>query len=168
MLEQEMEKVDEEPIFFDRLNPHFRDEIAEKIGLQEIKACFTCNACTSVCPVREVVEDFDPRMIIHMIVLGMREQVLSSELIWFCCLCNSCYFVCPQGIKFSRIASELRKMAVDEGYVSEAFLKRMGPVNGFLEDLCRRTMYLKVREGFRGPHTMPCWRKNRREEAKEE
>lgn len=138
---------------------NFKDEIARKIGLEEIKPCYSCGSCTGACPVREVEEDFDPRLIIHMIVLGLRKEVLSSDLIWFCCRCNSCYFVCPQGIRFSRIAGELQKIALEEGFVDEEFMRRFEPVRACLQDLCRRTMFSKVRDGFRGPHKMPCWRK---------
>lgn len=144
------------------LDPHFKEEVAAKIGLEAIKPCYTCGSCTGVCPVREVLEDFDPRLIIHLILLGRRKQVLSSDLIWFCCLCNSCFFVCPQGIKFSRVAVELRKTALQEGHVNQAFLERLAGVKPYLEDLCRRTMFLKVRDGFCGPQTMPCWRKQTR------
>ena len=126
-----------EGILFNELDPRFKDEVAEKIGLEVIKPCFTCGSCTGVCPVHEVIEDFDPRVIIQMILLGMRKQVLSSDLIWFCCLCNS-----------------------SEGHVDEGFLEKLEVLKPYLEDLCRRTMFLKVKEGFRGRHTMPCWRKN--------
>ena len=149
-----------EKVLLKKADSGFKDEIAQKIGIEEIKPCYTCGSCTGVCPVRKVIEDFDPRRIIHMIVLGMRDEVLSSDLIWFCCLCNSCYFVCPQGIRFSRIAAELQKMALSEKYVDENFLKRLEPVNNYLKDLCRLTMFKKVNEGFRGTHTMPCWRKD--------
>ena len=149
-----------EKVLLQKADSGFKDEIAQKIGIEEIKPCYTCGSCTGVCPVRKVIEDFDPRRIIHMIVLGMRDEVLSSDLIWFCCLCNSCYFVCPQGIRFSRIARELQKLSLDEGYVDKNFLKRLEPVNKYLQDLCRRTMFKKVNEGFRGTHTMPCWRKD--------
>jgi len=147
-------------VALNKMDPDFKNEIAEKIGLQEIKPCYACGSCTGVCPVREVVEDFDPRRLIHMIILGMREQVLSSDLIWFCCQCNSCYFVCPQGIRFSRVTMELQKIAMAEGFVDDDFIKRLSPVNDHLEDLCRRTMFEKVKHGLRGPQTMPCWRKN--------
>lgn len=149
-----------EDIVLNELDTSFKDEVAEKIGLEEIKPCYTCGSCIGICPVHEVIEDFDPRVMIHMILLGMRKEVLSSDLIWFCCLCNSCFFVCPQEIKFSRVATELRKMAVAEGYVNEAFLGKLEAVKPYLNDLCRRTMFLKVREGFCGSHTMPCWRKS--------
>ncbi|UCG78044.1 MAG: 4Fe-4S dicluster domain-containing protein [Nitrospirota bacterium] len=141
-------------------NPEFRKDIAQKIGLEKIDPCYQCGSCTGVCPVREVVEDFDPRRLIHMVVLGMRQEVLSSDLIWFCCLCNSCYAVCPQGIRFSRIAAELQKLAVDEGYVKQDFLDEFVKINGYLKDLCRRTMFNKVRAGFYGSHKMPCWQKH--------
>jgi heterodisulfide reductase subunit C len=148
-----------DPIALNKTDKNFKDEVAALIGIEEIKPCYTCGSCTGVCPVREVADDFDPRKLIHMIILGMKKEVLSSDLIWFCCLCNSCYSVCPQGIKFSRTAKELQKMAVKEGYVSDEFLNSMEKVNDYLEDLCRRTMFSKVRQGFQGPHTMPCWRK---------
>lgn len=140
-------------------DPEFKGLVAEKIGLEVIKPCYTCGSCTGICPVREVVDDFDPRQLIHMILLGMKEAVLTSDLIWFCCLCNSCYSVCPQGIRFSRVARELQKMAVEGGYVKNDFLVEIKRVNGYLQDLCRRTMFKKVRQGFRGAHRMPCWRK---------
>jgi heterodisulfide reductase subunit C len=140
-------------------DPGFQKEVALRIGLEVIKPCYTCGSCTGVCPVRDVMDDFDQRRLIHMIVLGMKKEVLSSDLIWLCCLCNSCYSVCPQGIRFSRVIRELQKMAVEEGYVKEDVIKEMEHVNDLLEDLCRRTMYKKVRQGFHGEHKMSCWRK---------
>ena len=148
-----------EKVLLQKADSKFKDEIAEKIGLEEIKPCYTCGSCTGVCPVRKVIEDFDPRRIIHMIILGMRDEVLSSDQIWFCCLCNRCYFVCPQGIRFSRIARELQKLSLAGGYVDESFLKRLEPINNYLQDLCRRTMFKKVNEGLRSTHAMPCWQK---------
>ncbi len=147
-------------IFLNDKDPNFKDQIAQKIGLDEIKPCYTCGSCTGVCPVRPLIEDFDPRRIIHMIILGMKDELLSSDLIWFCCLCNSCFFVCPQGIRFSRIATELQKMALDEGFINDGFIKELGPVQKHLKDLCRRTLFAKVREGMQGSHSLPCWQKN--------
>src|SRR3972149_8292034 len=144
-------------VFLENADQNFKDEVAFRIGLEEIKPCYTCGSCTGICPVREIIEDFDPRRLIHMIVLGLKKEVLSSDLIWFCCFCNSCYCVCPQGIKFSRVAKELQKMALDEGYVDDEFLKALEPVNDYLQDLCRRTTFHKVKEGFSGIHKMPCW-----------
>jgi heterodisulfide reductase subunit C len=143
-----------------QVDPDFVKNIAAKIGLDEIKPCYSCGSCTGVCPVRKVLEDFDPRRMIHMILLGMKQELLSSDLIWLCCRCNSCYSVCPQGIRFSRIAKELQGLARSEGFVHSGFTTETELLNDYLEDLCRRTMFEKVKQGFQGPHTMPCWRKN--------
>ena len=148
-----------EEILVNPIDESFKDEVARKIGSEEIKPCFTCGACTGVCPVREVTSDFDPRLIIHWIVLGLRDKVLGSDLIWLCCLCDSCFHVCPQQIRFRRVALELRNMAIEQGYVNEEFLKRFETVKPWLQDLCRRTLFFRVRDGFEGPHTIPCWRK---------
>ena len=146
------------PVDIKNTDPNFKDIVAEKIGLEVIKPCYTCGSCTGICPVREIVDEFDPRRLIHMIILGMKKEILSSDLIWFCCLCNSCYYVCPQGIRFSRVTKELQTMAVNEGYVKKDFMKVIEEINGYLQNLCRRTMFKKVKKGFWGPHRMPCWK----------
>jgi heterodisulfide reductase subunit C len=146
-------------IEIEKADAGFKDHVAEKIGLEVIKPCYSCGSCTGVCPVREVVDDFDPRHLIHMVMLGMKKEVLSSDLIWLCCLCNSCYSVCPQGIRFSRVAKELQKMAVEEEYVKEDVLTETDEIKDYLQEICRRTMFQKVERGFRGAHRMPCWRR---------
>ena len=62
-------------------------------------------------------------------------------------------------LSFCQDDQTLEKMAVDEGYVKDDFLKGLDKVNDYLQDLCRRTMFKKVKQGFRGPHKMPCWLK---------
>lgn len=151
--------MSKQEILLNQCDSGFSEEIASRIGLEEIRPCFTCGACTGVCPVRLVVEEFDPRLIIHWVVLGMKDRVLGSDLIWFCCLCDSCYHVCPQKIRFSRVAIGVRNMAKEDGHVSEDFLRRLTSIEIFLTDLCRRTLFQKVKEGFHGSHNMPCWRK---------
>jgi hypothetical protein len=58
-------------------------------------------------------------------------------------------------------------MAVDEGYVDEAFLKGLEAINSSLQDLCRRTLFHKVKQGFWGMHTMPCWKKNTEKDSRQ-
>jgi heterodisulfide reductase subunit C len=150
-------------ISMSKTDPGFARDVARKIGLERINPCYACGSCVGVCPVHEVVEDFDPRRIIHMILLGMRKEVLTSDLIWLCCLCNSCLMVCPQRIKFSRVAGELQAMAMADGLVRDEFLAELSSVRAYLRDLCRRTMFRKVRDGSAGTHKVPCWRKTTKE-----
>jgi len=65
------------------LDPAFKFEIANVPGNELVKHCFTCGACTAVCPVNNVCSEFDPRKIIHMIILGLKKRVLSSKNIWY-------------------------------------------------------------------------------------
>lgn len=150
----------EQTIAASEIDPRFAALVAQRIGREEITPCFTCGACTGVCPVREVAEDFDPRLIIHWIVLGLKDKVLASDLIWLCCLCDSCYHVCPQQIRFRRVAQELQHMAVEQGYVDQDFVRELDRIKPFLNDLCRRSLFYKTREGAQNTHPMPCWRKH--------
>ena len=64
------------------LDPNFKYEVAAEIGGAHITRCFACGTCTAGCPVREIDEKYNPRKIIHMVLLGMRERVLKSDFIF--------------------------------------------------------------------------------------
>ena len=42
---------------------------------------------------------------------------------------------------------------------TKGFLEEFRKLDPYLKDVCRRTMFGKVRGGFHGTHKMPCWRK---------
>ncbi len=107
------------------LDPKFKYDVAALPGAESIKRCFACGGCTGGCPVSEIDEDLDPRKVIRMILMGMREKVLSSPSIWLCLLCYNCSFHCPQDVRFSDVVSVLRYMAVKEGYVHPSFARRL-------------------------------------------
>ncbi len=101
----------------------FKDEVAAQPGGENIKRCFACGTCTLSCPVSEVEESYSPRRIIHMILLGLKEEVLSSKAIWYCLTCYRCHVRCPQEVKYPEIMRVLRKMAVEQGYVKPEFVQ---------------------------------------------
>ena len=76
--------------------PQFKSEITAMPGGELVKLCFDCGTCTGACPVSESGTGFDPRKMLHMIKLGLKEQLLSSPAIWHCTHCDTCLFVCPQ------------------------------------------------------------------------
>jgi len=104
-----------------KLDPNFKYEVAKEFGGEEIKHCFSCGTCTVGCPVRELDETYNPRKIIRMVLLGMRERVLKSEFIWLCSQCYTCYDRCPQGVRLTDIMTALKNIAVREGYIHPAF-----------------------------------------------
>jgi heterodisulfide reductase subunit C len=103
------------------MDPAFADQIAAQPGGENIRRCFACGTCTASCPVREVTERYNPRRIIHMAVLGLKEAVLSSEFIWLCSTCYSCYERCPQDVRITELMHAIKNVAVREGYIHPSF-----------------------------------------------
>ncbi len=117
--ETKTEKVSkrEEQIDFSVLDPNFKFEIAKEPGGENILYCFQCGTCVSVCPVAANNPEYDPRRIIWMALLGLRNEVLSSEAIWLCSTCYSCYVRCPQNVKITNVIAAIQNIAAREGYL---------------------------------------------------
>ncbi len=108
-----------------KLDPRFKDEISNVPGGQNLKRCFQCGTCNVGCPVREIEEKYNPRKIIRMVVLGMKERVLSSNFIWLCSACYTCQERCPQDVRIPEVMNALKNLAVKEGHIHNSFAKRM-------------------------------------------
>ena len=108
-----------------KLDPNFKFEVTKVPGGQNIMRCFQCGTCNVGCPVREIEEKYNPRKIIRMVVLGMKERVLSSEFIWLCSACYTCQERCPQDVKISDVMNALKNLAVKEGHIHSSFAKRV-------------------------------------------
>ncbi|UCG70677.1 MAG: 4Fe-4S dicluster domain-containing protein [Thermoplasmata archaeon] len=104
-----------------KLDPDFKFEIAREPGGENILYCFQCGTCVSVCPVSAKNPKYDPRKIIWMTLLGMRDEVLSSEAIWLCSTCYSCYVRCPQNVKITSVISAIQNIASREGHLHSSY-----------------------------------------------
>jgi heterodisulfide reductase subunit C len=107
----------------------FKEEVASQPGGENIKRCFACGSCTLSCPVAEVEASYSPRRIIHMILLGLKEEVLRSKAIWYCLTCYRCQVRCPQEVKYPEIMRVLRKLAVEQGYVEPGFVRAVQDID---------------------------------------
>ncbi len=116
-------------------DPQFKHEIAAQPGAENFKRCFSCGTCTCSCPVAEATEEYDPRKIIRMAVLGLRKRLLSSDAIWLCARCYTCYARCPQNVKFADVMEVLRKLAVREGHAPKERLAMIDELDRFAHDL---------------------------------
>lgn len=103
------------------LNSNFKFEVAKEPGGEGILKCYACGTCTASCPVRYVDDRFNPRKIIHMVLLGMRDDVLSSDFVWLCSTCYSCQERCPQGVRITDIMRALQNIASREGKMLELY-----------------------------------------------
>jgi heterodisulfide reductase subunit C len=93
----------------------FLEEVKATPGGEHILACIQCGTCTGSCPMAAAME-FPPRKTIAMIRAGMREDVLSSNSMWFCLSCYTCTARCPRGVKPTEIAHALESLATQHGY----------------------------------------------------
>ncbi|MFO8059934.1 MAG: 4Fe-4S dicluster domain-containing protein [Bacillota bacterium] len=125
------------------LDPTFKYEVASQPGAENIQACFTCGVCTACCPVSEIEPRYNPRKLIRMIAWGMRDELLSSDLIWQCNQCYNCYAHCPQNVKFTDVIGVLRRMAVKEGYAKPALPGTIDRVDRLIQQL-RRDLVCEV------------------------
>lgn len=100
-----------------KLDSSFKYKISNIPGGETIKSCYSCGVCTAACPVNNVNSDFNPRQIIKKTLMGYKEEVLSSGLIWYCIQCEKCFANCPQKVNFAHIVRALRQTALKEGYV---------------------------------------------------
>jgi len=106
--------------------PQFKSEITAMPGGELVKQCFDCGTCTGACPVSESGTGFDPRKILHMIRMGLKDQLLSSSTIWHCTHCDTCGFVCPQNVRFSSVVDTLREIALEQGYCDGKDIEKWG------------------------------------------
>jgi heterodisulfide reductase subunit C len=119
-------------LLVNELDSEFRTRLAEKYGDTGFMHCLSCGSCSASCPVRKLEEKYNPRRIIRMAILGMKDEVYASEFVWMCSYHTTCLHRCPQGVNIgevsdavSRLAEEARKRpAVKKDRVTQAEIDR--------------------------------------------
>jgi len=96
------------------LDPNFKNEIMSEPGGEHLASCFQCSTCTLGCPITEIISSYNPRKIIQMSLLGMREEVLSNPDLWICLICQTCTARCPQDVRIADVLGAIRRIAEKE------------------------------------------------------
>jgi heterodisulfide reductase subunit C len=122
-------------IVMTNLDKDFKYEVASRPGAAFFKRCFSCGTCTASCPVSDIDERFNPRLFIRQALLGEREKLLSSELLWYCTQCYTCYARCPQDVRFTDVMAVLRDMAVEQGYAPKGMKEKVKRVDVLAQQL---------------------------------
>lgn len=124
------------------LDPDFKNQIAAQPGGERVTNCFLCGTCTAGCPISELNPDYNPRKIMSMILLGMKDEVLSSPELWQCQQCHVCVSHCPQDVRFADVMRVLRQLAVDEGNAEAELIEKVK----CLDEALKRERIEKVRQ----------------------
>ncbi|HET6555822.1 MAG TPA: 4Fe-4S dicluster domain-containing protein [Prolixibacteraceae bacterium] len=98
-------------------------ELAKDIRFIEgLKSCMNCGICTAICPAAEFYE-YDPRIIAGIVQSKDEkriEELLKSDLIWYCGECMSCKTRCPRSNTVGLIIMALRSLSQELGYFTES------------------------------------------------
>jgi heterodisulfide reductase subunit C len=97
------------------MDPRFKYEISKIPGAEKIMLCFQCGTCTADCPIARFNEFYRPRKLIRMTQLGLRDRLLSNDVIWLCSTCFTCVDHCPQDVGIASIVRALRNLTVRGG-----------------------------------------------------
>lgn len=109
----------------------FAKEVEKEFGGEDIMKCIQCGMCTASCMVANITDKYRPRQLIQKILLGKREEVLTSELPWFCMTCRLCEERCQEDVNLSEIFHVVREIAAREGHIPKSF---QNTVDKVLED----------------------------------
>ena len=97
----------------------FADQVRAIPGGEHLEMCYSCGTCVSKCMIQQKVEpEYNPRRLLRMVMMDMREEAFESPTTWLCSACDLCYPACPQEIHISGVIGAVKQMAVEAGYES--------------------------------------------------
>ncbi len=85
---------------------------------ETFRACFTCQNCTTVCPVVAVCDNPEetlgllPHQIMYSLGLGLTDMACGANMIWDCVTCYQCQEHCPQLVDVTDILYQLKNIAI--------------------------------------------------------
>jgi len=104
------------------LDSDFMHEVANTPRGRGVLTCIQCGRCSSSCPVARLTTEHNPRRLMEMIILGLRSEVLPTQLPWYCLSCFTCLDRCPQGGDVGEAMFAIRNLAVREGNMPEGIV----------------------------------------------
>ncbi len=91
----------------------------EEISGVSLKACLQCKKCSGGCPVASYTTT-PPAEVVRRLQLGGGDELLTSDIIWMCLSCETCYARCPMGINLSAVMDALRKLTGEKAVAAPA------------------------------------------------
>ncbi|WP_143106839.1 4Fe-4S dicluster domain-containing protein, partial [Neomoorella thermoacetica] len=79
-----------EESLFPPLYQNLHEKITGALGEATLRSCLTCGVCSGGCPTSDIGAPVDPRKIVRLLLWGMEDKVLASDMIWLCTMCGRC------------------------------------------------------------------------------
>ncbi len=97
----------------------FADQVRAIPEGEHLETCYACGTCVSKCMIQQKVEpQYNPRRLLRMVMMNMREEAFKSPTTWLCSACDLCYPACPQEIHISGVIGAVKQLAIEAGYTS--------------------------------------------------
>ena len=84
----------------------------------DVAGCLQCKKCTNGCPVATLVK-VPPSEIIRRLQFNEDNSILSSDLVWMCASCETCFSRCPMQIDMAAVMDALRIISVKNNAVKQ-------------------------------------------------
>lgn len=119
-----------ETIKLENAERDFKYGLSQQQGAERLMSCFACLTCVTSCPVTEVHPQFSPLRMMRMALLGLREELLSSDEVWLCSSCYACQERCPMEVRITDILNMFKNMAAEAGYAPTGVRAQQDIVKG--------------------------------------
>ncbi len=128
------------------------DMLTEDVRMKEgLYACMSCGICTAVCPAAEFYK-YDPREIVCIVQTrddDAIEELMKSNVIWYCGECMSCRPRCPRKNTPGYVIQALRTLSQKLGFFVESEKGRQQlALKRFIGDTILRTGYCITPKGI--------------------
>ena len=98
------------------LDQTFAVQVRAIPGGEHLEMCYSCGTCVTKCMIQQKVEpDYNPRRLLRMVMMDMRDRAFASPTTWLCSACDLCYPACPQEIHISGVIGAIKQLAVEAG-----------------------------------------------------
>ncbi len=97
-----------EVIKLNELKGALRKEFTDLMPDANFDLCLTCGTCSSGCPATGIM-NMDPRKFLRMVLFGLDEEVMHTEWVWVCTLCQRCMSACPMAINIPAMVYAVRE-----------------------------------------------------------